>query len=53
MKIPVPAHGVRLVPQRRRRSWAAHAMVVVFAGAGLDSDAYVSPVNGPRAEVVA
>jgi homoserine kinase len=34
-------------------SWAAHAMQVAFAGAGLDSDAYVSPVNGPRAEVVA
>lgn len=33
-------------------SWAAHAMQVAFAGAGLDSDAHVSPVNGPRAEVV-
>jgi homoserine kinase len=34
-------------------SWAAHAMQVAFAGAGLESDAYVSPVNGPRAELVA
>jgi homoserine kinase len=34
-------------------SWAAHAMQVAFAGAGLDSDAYVSPVNGPRTELVA
>ncbi len=34
-------------------SWAAHAMQVAFAGAGLASDAYVSPVNGPRAELVA
>jgi len=34
-------------------SWAAHAMQVAFAGAGLESDAYVSPVNGPRAEVIA
>lgn len=34
-------------------SWAAHAMQVAFAGAGLDSDIYVSPVNGPRAEVIA
>ena len=34
-------------------SWAAHAMQVAFAGAGLESDVYVSPVNGPRAEVVA
>jgi homoserine kinase len=34
-------------------SWAAHAMQVAFAGAGLGSDVYVSPVNGPRAEVVA
>jgi homoserine kinase len=33
-------------------SWAAHAMQVAFAGAGLDSDAYVSPMNGPRAELV-
>lgn len=34
-------------------SWAAHAMQVAFAGAGLESDVYVSPINGPRAEVVA
>jgi len=34
-------------------SWAAHAMQVAFAGAGLESDVYVSPVNGPRAELVA
>ncbi|QNP41545.1 homoserine kinase [Lysobacter solisilvae (ex Woo and Kim 2020)] len=34
-------------------SWAAHAMQVAFAGAGLESDAYVSAVNGPRAELVA
>ena len=38
---------------RRRGRRAAHAMQVAFAGAGLESDAYVSPVNGPRAEVVA
>lgn len=34
-------------------SWAGHAMQVAFAGVGLDSDVYISPVNGPRAEVVA
>lgn len=34
-------------------SWAGHAMQVAFASVGLDSDVYVSPVNGPRAEVVA
>jgi homoserine kinase len=34
-------------------SWAAHAMQVAFAGVGLESDVYVSPINGPRAEVVA
>lgn len=34
-------------------SWAAHAMQVAFAGAGLESDAYVSSINGPRAELVA
>jgi homoserine kinase len=38
---------------RDEASWAAHAMQVAFTGAGLDSDAYVSPVNGPRAELVA
>jgi homoserine kinase len=32
---------------------AARAMQAAFADAGLDSDAHVSPVNGPRAEVVA
>ncbi|HJW46772.1 MAG TPA: homoserine kinase [Lysobacter sp.] len=31
---------------------AAVAMQRAFAQAGLDSDAYVSPVNGPRAEVI-
>ena len=31
---------------------AAPAMQAAFAGAGFDSRAYVSPVNGPRAEVV-
>lgn len=34
-------------------SWAAHAMQVAFASVGLHSDAYVSPVNGPRAELIA
>jgi homoserine kinase len=29
------------------------AMVAAFAGAGLESRAYVSPVNGPRAELIA
>ena len=38
---------------RDEASWAAHAMQVAFASAGLASDAYVSPVNGPRAELVA
>ena len=32
---------------------AADAMQQAFAGAGLGSRAYVSPVNGPRAELVA
>jgi homoserine kinase len=31
---------------------AAPAMQAAFAGAGFDSRAYVSPVNGPRAEVI-
>lgn len=31
---------------------AAPAMQAAFAGAGFDSRAYVSPVNGPRAEIV-
>lgn len=35
----------------RARS-AAMAMQQAFAQAGLDSDAHVSPVNGPRAEVI-
>lgn len=32
---------------------AARAMQAAFAGAGLDSDVYLSPINGPRAELVA
>jgi homoserine kinase len=31
---------------------AAAAMQAAFADAGLDSDAYVSPINGPRAELL-
>lgn len=31
---------------------AARAMQAAFAAVGLDSDAHVSPVNGPRAEVI-
>ncbi|MGV8941805.1 MAG: homoserine kinase [Lysobacter sp.] len=31
---------------------AATAMQAAFADAGSDSDAYVSPVNGPRAEII-
>ncbi|GAB3350321.1 homoserine kinase [Lysobacter tyrosinilyticus] len=34
-------------------SWAGHAMQVAFAATGLESDVYISPVNGPRAEVIA
>lgn len=32
---------------------AATAMQAAFAAAGLDSDVHISPVNGPRAELVA
>ncbi|WP_460759380.1 homoserine kinase [Lysobacter fragariae] len=32
---------------------ASRAMQAAFAEAGLDSDAHVSPVNGPRADVIA
>lgn len=38
---------------RAAASAAAEAMRAAFAAAGLDSQAYVSPVNGPRAELLA
>lgn len=31
---------------------AAHAMQAAFAAAGLDSDVHLSPINGPRAELL-
>ncbi len=38
---------------RARADGATRAMQAAFAGAGLASDALVSPINGPRAEVLA
>ncbi len=39
------------LPDRASAEAAARAMVAAFAQAGLDSDPYVSPVAGPKAEV--